>query len=187
MQTRYLMAALVALTYLVFCVMTFLRHRRAQQLQLAQWGTVQATGPQTVLVVFASQTGTAEQLAWQTAQSLRSGGLVVRVLPAGQLTDADLQATRLALFVASTTGEGDAPDDASALARQLGSSDSTALPDLRFGVLALGDRSISNTAPSGMRCTPGCAAAMRSRCSMPSRWITGMRARCGIGSINWVS
>ncbi|MGC5189066.1 hypothetical protein ACPXBB_26060, partial [Escherichia coli] len=72
MQTRYLMAALVALTYLVFCVMTFLRHRRAQQWQLAQWGTVQATGPQTVLVVFASQTGTAEQLAWQTAQSLRS-------------------------------------------------------------------------------------------------------------------
>lgn len=141
MQTRYLMAALVALTYLVFCVMTLLRHRRAQQLQQAQWGTVQATGQQTVLVVFASQTGTAEQLAWQTAQSLRSGGLVVRVLPAGQLTDADLLATRLALFVASTTGEGDAPDDASALARQLGSSDSAALPDLRFGVLALGDRS----------------------------------------------
>jgi hypothetical protein len=50
MQTRYLMAALVALTYLVFCV-TFLRHRRAQQLQQAEWGTVQATGPQTVLVV----------------------------------------------------------------------------------------------------------------------------------------
>jgi sulfite reductase (NADPH) flavoprotein alpha-component len=34
-----------------------------------------------VLVAFASQTGTAEQLAWQTAQSLRAGGMVVRVLP----------------------------------------------------------------------------------------------------------
>ncbi|BEV14790.1 sulfite reductase flavoprotein subunit alpha [Herbaspirillum sp. DW155] len=141
MQTRYLMAALVALTYLVFCVMTALRYRRAQQRQQTAWGTVPVTGPDTALVVFASQTGTAERLAWQTAQSLRAGGLEVRVLPAGQLSDTDLAATRLALFVASTTGEGDAPDDAAALARRLGDSAGTALPALRFGVLALGDRS----------------------------------------------
>jgi sulfite reductase (NADPH) flavoprotein alpha-component len=44
----------------------------------------------TVLLAFASQTGTAERLARQSAQSLRAGGMVVRVLPLDQLHEDDL-------------------------------------------------------------------------------------------------
>ncbi len=141
MQTRYLLAALVALTYLVFCVLTAVRHRSARQRQQAQWGTAQGDA---VLVAFASQTGTAERLALQTASSLRQAGMAVRVLPLDQIDDVSLRAARLALFVVSTTGEGDAPDMAAQLAQQISSAHadnaSAALPDLRFGVLALGDR-----------------------------------------------
>ncbi|WP_058894966.1 sulfite reductase subunit alpha [Herbaspirillum rubrisubalbicans] len=141
MQTRYLLAALVALSYLVLCVMTALKYRRAQQRQQAEWGNTTQAAEETVLVAFASQTGTAERLARQTAQSLRAGGMAVRVLPLGQLREADLLVARLALFVVSTTGEGDAPDHAAALAQRMGQNDGAALSALRFGVLALGDRS----------------------------------------------
>lgn len=138
MATRYLLAAFVALSYLVFCVLTALRYRRAQQRQQAQWGSADG---EAVLVAFASQTGSAEQLALHTAQSLRRAGMAVRVAPLGQVRDRDLLATRLALFVVSTTGEGDAPDSAAAFAQQMAASASPSLARLRFGVLALGDRS----------------------------------------------
>ncbi|WP_044529080.1 flavodoxin domain-containing protein, partial [Herbaspirillum sp. B65] len=141
MQTRYLLAALVALSYLVLCVMTALKYRRAQQRQQAEWGSSALAAEEAVLVAFASQTGTAARLARQTAQSLRAGGMAVRVLPLGQLCEADLLVARLALFVVSTTGEGDAPDHAAALAQRMGQSDGATLSALRFGVLALGDRS----------------------------------------------
>lgn len=139
---RWLLAALVALAYLVFCTLVVLRHRRAQRAQEALWGDGDQVGEQ-ILVVFASQTGFAEQLALQTAHSLRHGAMAVRVLPLARLADSDLAGASQALFIASTTGEGDAPDSAAAFARHMTSPDAVlpALHKLRFGVLALGDRS----------------------------------------------
>src|SRR5690606_83872 len=67
-----------------------------------------------VHVVYASQTGFAEQLARQTAQALRDTGLAVCVDSLGALDVASLRAIGRALFVVSTTGDGDAPDDAAA-------------------------------------------------------------------------
>ncbi|MDR6586464.1 sulfite reductase subunit alpha [Herbaspirillum sp. BH-1] len=150
LQTRYLLAALIALTYLVFCVMTALTYRRAQRRQQAQWAGAGAgnSDAATVLLAFASQTGTAERLALQSAQSLRAGGMAVRVLPLDQLQEDDLLheddllRRRLLLFVVSTTGEGDAPDMAATLAQRMAQpSPGAPLPQLQFGVLALGDRS----------------------------------------------
>ena len=68
-----------------------------------------------VLVAHASQTGCAETLAGQTADSLRAGGLDVRVAALGQL-DLALRGYERVLFVASTYGEGDPPDAAAAFA-----------------------------------------------------------------------
>ncbi len=136
---RYFVAALVALSYLVFCALTALKHRRTRQRQQAQWGEGR---PDAVLVAFASQTGMAEQLALQTLDSLRRAGMVVRMAPLGDITEADLQAAQLALFVASTTGEGDAPDAAAGFAQRMArTAPDASLAGLRFGVLALGDRS----------------------------------------------
>jgi len=148
MQMRYLMAALIALGYLAFCVLTVRRHRLAQQRQQAQWGDDR---PGAVLVAFASQTGMAEQLALQTMHSLRRAGMAVRLASLGSLTEADLQATQLALFVASTSGEGDAPDAAAGFAQRMArAAPGTSLAGLRFGVLALGDRSYQQYCAFGL-------------------------------------
>ena len=95
---------------------------------------------QSLLVAHASQTGFAEQLARRTADSLTAAGRATRVVPLGDLQAADLAAARQALFVVSTTGEGDAPDDAFAFLHRV-MSGAAALQDLQFGLLALGDRS----------------------------------------------
>lgn len=92
-----------------------------------------------VLVVYASQTGFARQLAERSADTLRSAGLAARLLPIDQLTPARLAAAGRALFVASTTGEGDAPDHALGFLRGA-MRQAPDLAGLRYAVLALGDR-----------------------------------------------
>lgn len=96
-----------------------------------------------LLIAYASQTGFAEQLAWQTAETLHSAGMAVTVLPLSALDAARLAATPRALFVVSTTGEGDAPDTAVGFARRVmrGAVD---LHGLSYGVLSLGDRSYAH-------------------------------------------
>lgn len=92
-----------------------------------------------VLVAHASQTGRAEHLAWRTATSLNAGGRPARVVPLASLTAVELAAADLLLVVASTYGAGEPPDGARAFARGL-MARPLALPRLRHGVLALGDR-----------------------------------------------
>ncbi|WP_298579220.1 sulfite reductase flavoprotein subunit alpha [uncultured Luteimonas sp.] len=91
------------------------------------------------LVVHASQTGFAAALAAQTAAALRAAGLQVALLPLASVDAAVLARTGRALFIVSTTGEGDPPDPAlpfvrAAMARP------AALGTLQYAVLALGDR-----------------------------------------------
>nr|WP_245586076.1 sulfite reductase flavoprotein subunit alpha [Solimonas soli] len=92
-----------------------------------------------LLVVHASQTGFAEQLARQTAAALQAAGVGLRLVSLGDMTAAALQGRR-ALFIVSTTGEGDAPDAAWRFVRRAMAQAAT-LDTLRYGVLALGDRS----------------------------------------------
>ncbi|MEA1647615.1 sulfite reductase flavoprotein subunit alpha [Nitrospirillum sp. BR 11164] len=95
------------------------------------------TASTTLTIAYASQTGTAEQLAWRTAGALRDGGLAPRVLPLAKL---DLKSLRgRLLVVASTYGEGEPPDDARAFARKRMAAPAD-LAGVAFAVLALGDR-----------------------------------------------
>lgn len=96
-----------------------------------------ATAP--VLVLFASQTGQGEAIAWQTARALHAAGTPARVLGLDAVDADTLSSAQRALFIASTYGEGDAPDGASVFADQL-MARALALPQLRYAVLALGDR-----------------------------------------------
>ena len=93
----------------------------------------------TVLVIYASQTGTAEQLAAQTAESLRSAGLKVAVRDLGQVDAASLAEVQQAIFLVATTGDGDAPDHAMAFERRI-MRQVPALHGLKYAMLALGDR-----------------------------------------------
>jgi sulfite reductase (NADPH) flavoprotein alpha-component len=99
------------------------------------------------LVVYASQTGNAEFLARRSAALLATGGVAARAMPISALDDALLRTAGRVLFVASTYGEGDAPDDAARFAARLGApvADGSAdLAHLHYAVLALGDRSYAN-------------------------------------------
>ena len=91
------------------------------------------------LVGFASQSGYAEQLAWQSAGQLQAAGILVRVEPLARLDADSLRRARRALFVVSTFGDGEAPDGARGFERKvLGGT--LPLEQLSYAVLALGDR-----------------------------------------------
>ncbi|MGY2376864.1 PepSY domain-containing protein [Pseudomonas sp. SDO524_S393] len=91
------------------------------------------------LIGFASQSGFAEQLAWQTAGQLQAAGLPVNVQPLGSVSQDDLRQSQNALFVVSTFGDGEAPDNARGFERSVLGHD-LSLSGLNYSVLALGDR-----------------------------------------------
>jgi sulfite reductase (NADPH) flavoprotein alpha-component len=145
----------VVALYLGCCALLWYRRRRAHR--PVEKNTVVATAvieqrsdEAPLLVVFASQTGFAEQLAGQTAQSLRAAGTAVSLRSMSDLDDATLAVTTRALFIVSTTGEGDAPDSAARFVRDMLEKE-LSLSQLRYGVLALGDSEYVNYCAFGHR------------------------------------
>lgn len=136
--TRWLGAAVVLLAWAGFTGWLLGYRRRVAQRQAQRMAPTSASQNNTILIAFASQTGTAEQWALQTAQSLQQAGASVRLTELGQLdVDALMQEERV-LFVVSTTGEGDAPDSAARFVTQC-MRGPQALSTLNYGLLALGD------------------------------------------------
>lgn len=90
-------------------------------------------------VAYASQSGTAQTLAQRTALALERSGATVRCLPLDRLDAASLQVGGRFLFVVSTSGEGDAPDNALHFVRDL-FPENLDLAGVEFALLALGDR-----------------------------------------------
>jgi len=137
--TRLAGAVTVIVVFVMFCLALRMRRRaRAARLQVAEVAVADA-----VLVAYASQTGTAEDLARRTLRTLADAGCAARLVAFDAIDEALLRATRRALFVVSTYGEGDPPDMAAGFARRL-LAHKLALPQLRYGVLALGDSEYVN-------------------------------------------
>ncbi|GAA0682015.1 hypothetical protein GCM10009104_03500 [Marinobacterium maritimum] len=90
-----------------------------------------------VLVVFASQTGTAQGLATATAGSLEAAGIAVDQGSIAAFSPADWRRYRQVLVIASTTGEGELPEMARGWVKHLRPE---ALSGVPFSLLALGDR-----------------------------------------------
>jgi len=133
-------AVLVAGAYALFCLAIaareVLRRRRARREAQA---LAAGTGAP-ILLAHASQTGFAEELALATARLLGEAGARVTLKRLAEVAAADLMTAERALFVVSTTGEGDAPDDARRFLRDVMAAQPN-LGGLSHGVLALGDRS----------------------------------------------
>ncbi|MGJ7914147.1 sulfite reductase subunit alpha [Massilia sp. LXY-6] len=134
---RWGAALLLSAGYLLMCA-GYVRRARARARVPA--------APADWLVVYASQTGSAETLARRSAELLATGGLAARAACISSLDDAGLRAASRILFVASTYGEGDAPDTAARFAGRLtaGNDEPPELAHLHYAVLALGDRSYAD-------------------------------------------
>jgi sulfite reductase alpha subunit-like flavoprotein len=63
-----------------------------------------------IAVLYASQSGTAESLARKVTKDLKAKGHIASLISLEGYTPATLLAERYAIFIASTYGEGDAPD-----------------------------------------------------------------------------
>jgi sulfite reductase (NADPH) flavoprotein alpha-component len=151
---RLLAAALVVLLYLALCAVVWhaQRRRRRQAASDAAELAPSAGSAPPVLVAFASQTGFAEQLAWQTARALHAAGVPAHLLPLGQLSAPQLAGAGRALIIASSYGEGDPPDAATLFDRRVMAAEPPpALDGLQFALLALGDRTYARFCGFGRR------------------------------------
>ncbi|ELP31152.1 flavodoxin domain-containing protein [Rhodopirellula baltica] len=93
-----------------------------------------------VLVVYASETGFAEELAQQTLELLHAADKAAELLPLDELSVERLQTIPHAFFLASTAGDGEPPVHAFEFAEDVMSSQHD-LSSLTYVVLALGDSS----------------------------------------------
>jgi len=142
------MAMALAIMLAWFGLTLGIGYRRARQQRIVQ--PAAGVAAERMVVAFASQTGFAAELAQRTADSLKAAGIDAVPCELSALDAADLQATERMLFIASTTGEGDAPDSAAIFVRRCMAAPLD-LSGLRFGLLALGDRDYADFCGFGAR------------------------------------
>lgn len=94
-----------------------------------------------IAVLYASQSGTAETLARKVTKDLKAKGHIASLISLEGYTPAALLAERYAILIASTYGEGDAPDAVQPFYEQLCLEHFPCCGELSYAVLALGDSS----------------------------------------------
>ncbi|MGN6209590.1 NADPH cytochrome P450 oxidoreductase family protein [Asticcacaulis sp.] len=122
----------------------------AVSLWAALKGRTKAETTSDYLVLYASQTGQAEEIARDSAASLVGGRCDAIAVSTDKVTAVQLRAAIHILCVVSTTGEGDAPDEALRFENTL----MRETPDLMgrsVAVLALGDRKYDQFCAFGHR------------------------------------
>lgn len=126
---QYLQAAILIATYFVLCRYC-LRPLKSMKSDTIEKNT------ELTIIAYASQSGESQVLANSLAAALPEA----RLLSLNQLTPEVLQQTRLVLFIVSSYGEGEPPDNGLRFAHQwLDTAQSDVLSKLRFALLALGD------------------------------------------------
>lgn len=107
--------------------------------------------PATVLVLYASQTGSAEALAIALTQRLRDSGITADCTAMDGLSPQALHRWGTVIFVSSTFGDGEAPDNGREFWLALSQADMPRLEALRYAVLGIGDRSFDTFCAHGRR------------------------------------
>lgn len=95
----------------------------------------------TVTVLFASQTGNAQNLAQKLTFELQQQNIEAEVVSMAKFKPNNLKKVEDVLIVASTNGEGEPPDNAIGFHEFLYSKRAPKLDHVRYAVLALGDTS----------------------------------------------
>ena len=138
---HWLAAGIALSAWLALCAGIVWKHRVPRRRE---------TAGESWLIAWASQTGFARQLAEASAEALRANGHAACCLPLERIDATTLAGARHALFIVSTTGEGDAPDHALAFLHGP-MAGSLSLPQLHHAVLALGDRDYAQFCAFGHR------------------------------------
>ena len=149
-------AALLCVAYGALCL-SYLMPKRA--IQVADIGKYEW------VVGYASQSGRAEQLALDLAQRLPNA----QSYALNDLSVARLQSIQRLIVIASTYGDGEAPDNAQ---KFLGRLKNLKLEQLSFAVLGLGDAAYSQFCGFAKHIESALLNAQASR-KTPSSWVDG--------------
>ena len=103
-----------------------------------------AANAEPLLVLFGSQTGSAEGLAKRVAKESQTRGFAPKILALNDYEQANLTAGGKAVIISSTWGDGDPPDNAVNFWSWLSAESAPRLENLHFAVLGLGDKNYSD-------------------------------------------
>lgn len=143
-----MLAAFAMPLFFITGIMLYLKRRKQKKLtrqaknQIAPVTTDHHTP--TWLIIYASQTGVSEQLAWRTASSLQEAKQTTHVKSIQHINIDDLKNHTQILCVVSTYGTGNAPDVAVSFSKKIMSQYSD-LSHIKYAVLALGSKEYFET------------------------------------------
>lgn len=121
----------------------------AERLTVANASPGTATTLKSLLILFGSQTGSAEALSGRLAKEAKKHGFNARALNMDDYAKIDFATENRVAIVTSTYGDGEMPDNAQAFWNLLQSEAAPKLAHLEFSVLALGDTNYAKFCQAG--------------------------------------